>query len=135
MRTGIKMMPDEFDFKSTLTSHIYHAIKEESRIKVTWKTGINEHTAYFTKCDFYMRLIRKEFEIIRNMEDVPLDKIAEVIYDMSIDMDYEDYAEQKETEISSLVTDLQKVVAHGCNTLLTALEIIATQKEEKGEEK
>jgi hypothetical protein len=58
-----------------------------------------------------------------------LEEIATKLYSMCEDMDYQDYAEQKETEIYELATELRKVKEFGCDTLLKALEQIAEMEE------
>ena len=53
-------------------------------------------------------------------------QIAHILYDMSLDMDYMDYEETRETEIDVLTDELE-TVRENCPCLIQILEIIATE--------
>ena len=53
-----------------------------------------------------------------------LQELAEKLYTMCEDMDYQDYAEEKETEINKIAMQLRMLKEFGCHELLKALEII-----------
>lgn len=53
-------------------------------------------------------------------------QIAHILYDMSIDMDYMDYEETRETDIDSLTRELE-TVKKNCPCLMQTLEVIATE--------
>lgn len=53
-------------------------------------------------------------------------QIAHILYDMSIDMDYMDYEETRETDIDSLTRELE-TVRENCPCLMQTLEIIANE--------
>ena len=55
-----------------------------------------------------------------------LNQIAYILYDMSLDMDYMDYEETRETDIDSLTRELE-TVKEKCPFLMQILEIIATE--------
>jgi hypothetical protein len=56
-------------------------------------------------------------------------RIARILYNMSLDMDYADYIEYAEEEISCIAMELQVLQDNNCDSLLQALEIIAMQNE------
>lgn len=53
-------------------------------------------------------------------------QISHILYNMSIDMDYMDYEETRETDIDSLTRELE-TVKEKCPCLIQILEIIATE--------
>lgn len=55
-----------------------------------------------------------------------LNEIVHILYDMSLDMDYMDYEDTKETDINSLTKELE-TVKEKCPCLMQILEIIATE--------
>ena len=55
-----------------------------------------------------------------------LSQISHILYNMSLDMDYMDYEETKETEIDVLTDELE-TVKENCPCLMQTLEIIATE--------
>lgn len=57
------------------------------------------------------------------------ERMARILFNMSLDMDYADYLETAEEEIACLADELRKVKESGCDCLMQALEIISTQNE------
>lgn len=57
-------------------------------------------------------------------------RIARILYNMSLDMDYGDYIEHSEEEISCIERELQVLGENNCACLLQALEVIAMQNED-----
>lgn len=58
------------------------------------------------------------------------ERIARILYNMSLDMDYADYIEHSEEEISCIARELQVLQDDNCDSLLQVLEIIAMQNED-----
>lgn len=56
-------------------------------------------------------------------------RIARILYNMSLDMDYADYIEYAEEEINCIHAELLLLKDNNCDSLLQALEIIAMQNE------
>ena len=83
--------------------------------------------------DFLSRIKRNETKAIRielYCEDTgenSLEEIAEKLYSMCQDMDYQDYAEQRESEVNEIAMELRAVAEFGCDTLLKALEQITEE--------
>lgn len=63
------------------------------------------------------------------MGDLSLRRIARILYNMSLDMDYADYIEHAEDEILCVEKELKQLQENGCDSLLQALENIAMQNE------
>lgn len=59
-----------------------------------------------------------------------LDRIARILYNMSLDMDYADYIEQSEEEISIMKQELEVLVDNNCASVIQALEIICGRNED-----
>lgn len=58
-----------------------------------------------------------------------LKSIARALYNLSLDMDFADYAEHAEDDIECITKELQTMNKNGCNCTLQALETIATEYE------
>lgn len=56
-------------------------------------------------------------------------RIARILYNMSLDMDYEDYTEHAELEIDTIADEIQFLKDSKCDSLVQALEMIAAQNE------
>lgn len=56
-------------------------------------------------------------------------KIATILYNLSLDMDYADYLEYAEAEIECIESELEILKENDCACLLQALENIALQNE------
>ena len=56
-------------------------------------------------------------------------RIARILYNMSLDMDYADYIEYAEQEINCIEKELIVLKENNCDCLLQALTIIAEQNE------
>ena len=59
-----------------------------------------------------------------------LDRIARILYNMSLDMDYADYIEQSEEETSIMKQELEVLVDNNCASVIQALEIICSKNED-----
>ena len=57
------------------------------------------------------------------------EKIARILYNMSLDMDYADYIEYAEEEIDCIRKGLLILKENNCDCLLQALEIISSKNE------
>ena len=57
------------------------------------------------------------------------DRIARILYNMSLDMDWEDGEEFAEEEITCIEKELDVLKENNCDSLLQALENIAMQNE------
>ena len=57
------------------------------------------------------------------------ERMARILFNMSLDMNYADCLEMAETEIAYLADELRKVKESGCDSLFQALEIISMQNE------
>lgn len=56
-------------------------------------------------------------------------RIARILYNLSLDMDYADYLEFAEDEIACIEKELQTLRNNNCDCLLQALEVIASRNE------
>ena len=83
--------------------------------------------------DFLSRIKRNETKAIRielyceDTSENSLEELAEKLYSMCQDMDYQDYAEQRESEVNEIAMELRAVAEFGCDTLLKALEQITEE--------
>lgn len=57
------------------------------------------------------------------------EKMARILYNMSLDMDYADYIEYAEEEINCIKKELLILKENNCDSLLQALEIITMNNE------
>lgn len=57
-------------------------------------------------------------------------RIARILYNMSLDMNYADYVEFTEHDITCITNELQMLKENGCNCLLQILENITMQNED-----
>ena len=64
------------------------------------------------------------------MGELTLHRIARILFNVSLDMDYSDYLEHAEEEILCMEKELETMKELGCNSLLQALENIALQNED-----
>lgn len=62
--------------------------------------------------------------------EMVLERIARILYNMSLDMDYADSLEYAEEEIECMTKELQVLSENKCDSLLQALEIIAMQNKD-----
>lgn len=58
-----------------------------------------------------------------------LTKIARILFNMSLNMDYADFLEDAEQEIAQITNELQLLKDNGCDSTLQALENIAMDNE------
>ena len=58
-----------------------------------------------------------------------LPRIARILYNMSLDMDYKDYIDQAEPEIEAITEELQELKNKDMSCLLYILDDIALQNE------
>ncbi len=59
-----------------------------------------------------------------------IDKIARILYSMSLDMDYADSVEYAETEIEEISKELKFLKDNDCDVILQALDVIAMENED-----
>lgn len=59
-----------------------------------------------------------------------LSRIARILYNMSLDMDYADYLEFAEEEIKQMEKELEILVENNCRCVLQAMENIAIDNED-----
>lgn len=58
-----------------------------------------------------------------------LGRMARILYNMSLDMDYADYIETAEMEIAFITRELKILKGNGCDSTLQMLEVIAGKNE------
>ena len=75
----------------------------------------------------YMTWIMEYRLQIGSDNNMKAERIARILYNMSLDMDYADYLEHSEFEISCITRDLELLKEFGCDNLIQALEMIATK--------
>lgn len=59
-----------------------------------------------------------------------LNRIARILYNMSLDMDYADSLEFAEKEIECITKELQVLSENRCDSLMQILEVIAGENED-----
>ena len=59
-----------------------------------------------------------------------LNRIARILYNMSLDMDYADSLEFAEEEIECITKELQVLSENRCDSLMQILEVIAGENED-----
>lgn len=59
-----------------------------------------------------------------------LSKIARILYNMSLDIDYEDVLEYREEEINCITKELELLQQNNCDSTLQMLSIIALENED-----
>ena len=59
-----------------------------------------------------------------------INRIARILYNMSLDMDYADYLDYAEEEIKIMTEELQVLIENNCASVIQALEIICGKNED-----
>lgn len=62
--------------------------------------------------------------------EMGLERIARILYNMSLDMDYADSLEYAEEEIECITKELQVLSENKCDSLMQVLEVIAGKNED-----
>ena len=107
---------------------MFHVIGQNIRV-------VNKEGKQFRIIKVEEKFLSGEAEILIDTNGTQIEELkdfselAEKVYEMCEDMDYQDYAEEKETEINKIAMQLRMLTEFGCNELLKALEIITRTEE------
>ena len=121
--TEIKILPDQFDFKSKMQNNILYHAQKVANGKYVITCNINNYNWDYEEKDLKKYIANGNFVIIEELNAMEL---AEKLYEMCEDMEYQDYLETKDEDINILAMEIESLQKD--SYILKALEII-TKKE------